>query len=253
MGDWAGAITQHHERWDGEGYPHGLRAENISLAGRIVAVADSFEVMTAARSYKKPLSIAAARTELTRCAGAQFDPTIVRAFLNVSIGRLRRVLSPLAWAGQLPFIPAAAAIPAPGAMAATTALVGGLLLGPTAMPFLGGDGAAEAATATVTTTVPNPSADTTERIASERLRRDGLVIQFAAFRSRDPNDRAGFHRTRTCTRCRESVRSPTRRAGGIGTRAGHARCRRCGYADCRVLDHTGRLCRHSARRSVVAP
>ena len=134
LGDWAGAITEHHERWDGEGYPRGLRAENISLAGRIVAVADSFEVMTAARSYKKPLSIAAARTELTRCPARSSIPMIVRASPNVSIGRVRRVLSPLAWAGQLPFIPTAAAIPAPGAIAATSALVGGLLLGPPSCP-----------------------------------------------------------------------------------------------------------------------
>jgi len=61
-------------------------------------------VMTAVRAYKKAQSASAARKELTRCAGSHFDPTIVRAFLNISIGRLRWVTGPLAWVAQVPFV-----------------------------------------------------------------------------------------------------------------------------------------------------
>lgn len=104
LGGWGDAVEQHHERWDGEGYPHGLAGDEIALAARIVAVADAFEVMTAARSYHRPLGAAAARDELARCAGSHFDPMVVRAFLNVSIGRLRRVLAPVTWLADLPVV-----------------------------------------------------------------------------------------------------------------------------------------------------
>jgi hypothetical protein len=103
LGEWALAASQHHERYDGDGYPTGLRGDEISLAGRIVAVADAFDVMTAARSYKKPFPAAQARTELANNAGTQFDPAVVRAFLAISLGRLRLVMGPLAWlAGVVP-------------------------------------------------------------------------------------------------------------------------------------------------------
>jgi hypothetical protein len=106
LGESARAVWEHHERWDGGGYPAGLAGEQISLAARIVAVADSYDVMTSARSYKAPVSPREARIELTRCAGTQFDPAVVRAFLNVSIGRVRRSAGPLAWLAQLPLFPA---------------------------------------------------------------------------------------------------------------------------------------------------
>ena len=104
LGPWAAAIEQHHERFDGGGYPHSLAGEEISYAGRIVTVADSFEVMTAARSYKKPMSVPAARRELAACAGGQFDPAIVRAFLNVSLGRLWWTVGPASWTALLPVL-----------------------------------------------------------------------------------------------------------------------------------------------------
>ncbi|HEX5936541.1 MAG TPA: HD-GYP domain-containing protein [Actinomycetota bacterium] len=104
LGAWGAAIEQHHERFDGGGYPASLAGEEISLAARIVSVADSFEVMTAARSYKRPMSVPAARRELTACAGAQFDPAIVRAFLNVALGRLWWTVGPASWAGMLPVL-----------------------------------------------------------------------------------------------------------------------------------------------------
>ncbi len=104
LGAWSLAIEQHHENYDGSGYPFGLSGDEISLGARIVSVADAFEVMTAVRSYKKAMSPVAARTELTRCAGSQFDPAIVRAFLNVSIGRLRWVIGPVSWVADVPFV-----------------------------------------------------------------------------------------------------------------------------------------------------
>src|SRR5947207_12298346 len=102
LGEWARAATEHHERFDGDGYPNGLRGQEISLAGRIVGVADAFAVMTAARSYKKPYPAAQARAELADNAGTQFDPAVVRAFLAISLGRLRLVMGPLAWLTGLP-------------------------------------------------------------------------------------------------------------------------------------------------------
>ena len=104
LGGWAGAVAHHHERFDGRGYPRGLAGEKISLAGRIVAVADSYEVMTAMRPYSKPIGVTAARQELVRCSGAQFDPVVVRAFLNISVGRLWRVVGMGSWIAQLPVI-----------------------------------------------------------------------------------------------------------------------------------------------------
>ena len=57
LGPWADAIVEHHERFDGKGYPSGLGRDAISLGGRIVSVADSYDTMTAARSYKKPMAV----------------------------------------------------------------------------------------------------------------------------------------------------------------------------------------------------
>ncbi|MDP8975514.1 MAG: HD domain-containing protein [Actinomycetota bacterium] len=104
LGPWMDAIPQHHERWDGGGYPQGLSGSDITISARIVAVADAFEVMTAPRSYRRPLGPAAARDELASCAGSHFDPAVVRAFLNISIGRLRWVMAPVAWLADLPFL-----------------------------------------------------------------------------------------------------------------------------------------------------
>ena len=102
LGEWGTAVEQHHERFDGTGYPHRLKGPEISLAARIVAVADVFEVMTAPRPYRLPMSVLAARRELVRVAGTQLDPVIVRAFLNVSVGRLWRTIGFGAWIAQLP-------------------------------------------------------------------------------------------------------------------------------------------------------
>ena len=90
LGESARVIEEHHERWDGTGYPLGLKGEQIALQARIVAVADSFEVMTASRSYKKPMSYEDARAELVKCSGTHFDPVVVRAFLKVGSKKTRK-------------------------------------------------------------------------------------------------------------------------------------------------------------------
>jgi putative nucleotidyltransferase with HDIG domain len=104
LGEWGDAIAHHHERYNGTGYPRGLAGEEISLGGRIVSVVDSFETMTASRSYKKAMSHRAAREELARCSGAQFDPVVVREFLQISLPRLLWAMGPLAALVQLPFL-----------------------------------------------------------------------------------------------------------------------------------------------------
>jgi putative nucleotidyltransferase with HDIG domain len=76
------ALT-HHERWDGSGYPRGLKEEAIPLVGRIVAVADVFDILTHPRPYKKAWLAEEAIAELQRVAGTQFDPAIVAAFLDL--------------------------------------------------------------------------------------------------------------------------------------------------------------------------
>ena len=77
----ADMILYHHERWDGRGYPEGLREEQIPLLSRIIAVVDAYDAMTNDRAYRKALAESAARSELLRCAGTQFDPNIVREFI----------------------------------------------------------------------------------------------------------------------------------------------------------------------------
>ena len=74
-------IRAHHERWDGDGYPRGLRGTDIPIAARVFSVVDAFDAMTADRPYRKGMSRAAALEELIRNAGTQFDPAVVDAFL----------------------------------------------------------------------------------------------------------------------------------------------------------------------------
>jgi putative two-component system response regulator len=75
-----GICRSHHERWDGSGYPDGLAGEDIPLAGRLVAVADVFDILVHERPYKEGMSVADAAEELRRNASSQFDPTVVDAF-----------------------------------------------------------------------------------------------------------------------------------------------------------------------------
>jgi HD-GYP domain-containing protein (c-di-GMP phosphodiesterase class II) len=126
LGEFAESATQHHERYDGTGYPNGLAGTEITLAGRIVAVADAYDVMTSTRSYKKPMPPEEARKELAVNSGTQFDPEVVRAFLSIALGRVRLVAGPLASLAQIPFLSAGAtagSAAATGAGAAATVAV----------------------------------------------------------------------------------------------------------------------------------
>lgn len=79
----APVVQAHHERWDGHGYPQGLKEEEIPLASRVLGVADAYDAMISRRPYKDPMSVSAASAELLRNSGTQFDPTVVWAFLAV--------------------------------------------------------------------------------------------------------------------------------------------------------------------------
>jgi diguanylate cyclase (GGDEF)-like protein/putative nucleotidyltransferase with HDIG domain len=81
--DVASWVLAHHERIDGAGYPRGLAGDAIPLEGRILAVADAYEAMTADRPYRRALTTADARAELRRGAGTQFDAEVVEAFVRV--------------------------------------------------------------------------------------------------------------------------------------------------------------------------
>jgi len=78
----AGVILAHHERWDGKGYPKGLKGEEIPLRARIIAIADSYDAMTVGRAYKAARSEEESAEEIRRCSGTQFDPEIVRVFIE---------------------------------------------------------------------------------------------------------------------------------------------------------------------------
>lgn len=96
------ALT-HHERWDGEGYPRGLRGEEIPLSGRIVAVADVFDALTHNRPYKSAWSMDEAVAEIRKQSGRQFDPAVVDALLSILVdeeGEGRRTLEAILCLGE---------------------------------------------------------------------------------------------------------------------------------------------------------
>src|SRR5919199_4002367 len=104
LGPWTHAVGYHHERWDGKGYPRGLAGEEIPFPGRIVAIADVFDVITSKRSYKEASNASDGRAEIARCAGTQFDPGLVREFVNISLGRMRLVMGPVSWLSHAPLL-----------------------------------------------------------------------------------------------------------------------------------------------------
>jgi HD-GYP domain-containing protein (c-di-GMP phosphodiesterase class II) len=77
------ALLAHHEWWDGTGYPKRLRGEQIPLISRILAIVDAYDVMTHDRSYRTAVSRDEALNELQQCAGTQFDPQLVDAFIQL--------------------------------------------------------------------------------------------------------------------------------------------------------------------------
>ena len=76
-------IISHHERYDGFGYPRGIRGEKIPVLGRIISIADSFDAMTTDRPYRKGLSLEQAIYELNKHKGHQFDPHLVEIFIDI--------------------------------------------------------------------------------------------------------------------------------------------------------------------------
>ena len=76
-------VKHHHEKYDGNGYPSRLKGEEIPYMARIAAVADTFDAMTSRRSYRGPIDIEHVKEEIKRCEGAQFDPQIAEAFLDI--------------------------------------------------------------------------------------------------------------------------------------------------------------------------
>ncbi|MDA0162886.1 HD-GYP domain-containing protein [Solirubrobacter ginsenosidimutans] len=83
LGSVGEVVRASHERFDGAGYPDGLKGAEIPLAARIVSVCDAFNAMTTTRSYRKAMPVATAVQELRRCSGTQFDPAVVTALLDV--------------------------------------------------------------------------------------------------------------------------------------------------------------------------
>ncbi|WP_461247569.1 HD-GYP domain-containing protein [Treponema sp. R6D11] len=77
------AVYHHHERFDGEGYPDGIKGTAIPLHARIIAITDTFDAMTSSRSYRKALSFKTALNELERNKGIQFDPDITDIFIEI--------------------------------------------------------------------------------------------------------------------------------------------------------------------------
>ena len=87
--DLAEAVTQHHEWFDGTGYPNQIAGESQSLVARILAVADCFDAMTTTRAYRPALTHEQAVAELIGGAGTQFDPEVVRIFIDARVGNTR--------------------------------------------------------------------------------------------------------------------------------------------------------------------
>jgi len=85
-------VRASHERWDGAGYPDGLAGEEIPLGARIITICDSFQAMLSARPYKPSMPLPDALAELRRCAGTQFDPSLVEVFCAIVEGRTDTVV-----------------------------------------------------------------------------------------------------------------------------------------------------------------
>ena len=81
LGNVAKCVLTHHERWDGCGYPLGLKGLEIPLMARIICIVDAYDVMTHDRPYKETMTRESAIEELKKCSGSQFDPYLVEQFI----------------------------------------------------------------------------------------------------------------------------------------------------------------------------
>ena len=84
-------VRHHHERWDGMGYPDGLKGEQIPLAARVFAVADTLDALTTDRPYRAAVGWEQARAEILQAAGTQFDPTVIAAYHAIGDDRFARL------------------------------------------------------------------------------------------------------------------------------------------------------------------
>ena len=91
LGEGRLVVRHHHERWDGRGYPDGLRGEEIPLVARVFAVADAFDALTTDRPYRRACRPSRARDEIRAHGGSQFDPDVVDAFETISDEELAAV------------------------------------------------------------------------------------------------------------------------------------------------------------------
>jgi diguanylate cyclase (GGDEF)-like protein/PAS domain S-box-containing protein len=88
MSDMANYLLYHHERWDGKGYPKGLKGEEIPFVSRIITIADAYDAMTSERNYRSALPNEVALEELQKNAGIQFDPKLVSVFIEKVLGQI---------------------------------------------------------------------------------------------------------------------------------------------------------------------
>jgi diguanylate cyclase (GGDEF)-like protein len=128
-------VLHHHERWDGSGYPEGLSGEDIPLPARVIGVADAFAAMTTDRPYRPGRSVEEACAELERCAGTQFDPRVVAAFVEAVREAPATTPSPLAVALADPVIDTWRHDHEPVLGYAASAHIDGLTLLPTHRPL----------------------------------------------------------------------------------------------------------------------
>jgi HD-GYP domain-containing protein (c-di-GMP phosphodiesterase class II) len=121
----AQAIRGHHERFDGKGYPDGLKGQDIPIAARIITVADAFDAMTSNRPYRTAMPIEVAAIEITRHAQAQFDPAVTDAFSRIPLSRLAEISRLYDARPEPATTPALSAGPMPSADAMLASIVRG--------------------------------------------------------------------------------------------------------------------------------
>jgi HD-GYP domain-containing protein (c-di-GMP phosphodiesterase class II) len=88
MQDLIPGVLHHHERWDGGGYPHSLKGEDIPLMGRVIGLADAFDAMSSNRTYRQAMGLDDVLEEITACSGTQFDPDLAEVFLKLNFDSL---------------------------------------------------------------------------------------------------------------------------------------------------------------------